>query len=139
MAIERLSFPAHLNIQGGVEFPDPSPDRLGRILKAFGERGIRRLAEEEYNLTPPIWQRPVYKYDLTVLDSGIGIVRMIPRYGDSTNRSVDHEGVYDVRTGGRQIRLPEDQTIMIVVGPNRLNANICLYELVYYVPGPNAR
>lgn len=139
MAIERLSFPHHLNIQGGVQMPDASPDELTKVIRKFGQRGTRRLAEGEYDLTPPIWQRPTYTYNLTVLDSGIGIVRMISRYSDSTNRTVDHEGVYDVRSGGRQIRLPEDQSMAVVMGPNRLNPNRCLYELVYFVPDPNAR
>lgn len=137
MAIERLSFPQHLNIQSGVQLSDVSPEQLMRVVRKFGSRGTRRLAEGEYDLTPPIWQRPTYSYNLTVMDSGIGIVRMIPRYPDSTSSFVDREAVYDVRIGGRQIRLPEDQSLVVVLGPNRLNPSICLYEFVYFVPDSN--
>lgn len=55
MAIERLSFPAHLNMQGGVPLPVASPEQLQRIVRRFGSCGIHRMAEGEYDITPPIW------------------------------------------------------------------------------------
>lgn len=139
MAIERLSFPEYLSIQAGVAIYDASPAQLLRIARHFGSRGIRRLKEGEYDITPPIWERPEYKYNLTVLGSGFGLLRMLPRYSNSSSAVFDNGSYSDLRVGGRLIRMPEDQPIVVVAGPNRLTSSICLYELVYFIPGPNPR
>ena len=139
MAIERLSFPEYLNIQAGIEIrPDNLPEQLRRILKRFGMHA-RRLEEGEYDLTAPIWRNHVYVYDynLTVLDSGVAIMRLLPRHADSYSGMLDHKGLSGFRVGGRVINIPGDEPMVVVAGPNRLVPSICLYEVIYHVNGSN--
>lgn len=137
MAIERLSFPHYLNIQAGIEMhPDDMPAQLSRITKRFGEYA-QKLREGEYDLNPPIWTKHIYNYTLIVLDSGTGVLRLIPRYLDSHSGMLDHEGMSDFKAGGRIFRIPEDQPVAVVIGPNRFIDTLCLYEVVYFVTGPN--
>lgn len=134
MAIERLSFPHHLNIQAGIEVhPDNIQTQLERIVRKFGNHA-ERLREGNYDITPPIWTKHIYQYNLTVLDSGLGVVRLIPRYPDSHSGPLDNNGLVHLRAGGRTIKIPDDQLIFVLLGPNRLNHHICLYELLFYVP-----
>lgn len=138
MAIERLSFPCYLNIQAGIEiYPTELNPQLLRILRRFG-RYSRRLEEGEYELTPSIWEKHLYRHTLTVLGSGFGLVRMIPRCKDASTALVDNNGMSELRRGGRLIRLPQDQISAAIIGPNRFYPNnVCLYEYIYFVPEPN--
>lgn len=138
MAIERLSFPCYLNIKAGIEiYPAELNSQLLRILRRFG-RYSRRLEEGEYELTPSIWEKHLYRHTLTVLSSGFGLVRMIPRYKDSSTTVADENGMSELRKGGRVIHLPHDQISAAIIGPNRFYSNtVCLYEYVYFIPEPN--
>ena len=139
MAIERLSFPEYLNIQAGIKIrPEYLPEQLARIFRYFGKRA-RRLEEGEYDLTPPIWRKHVYNYNLTVLESGVAVMRLLPRHSDSYSGILDHEGLSEFKAGGRVVNIPGDEPMAIVAGPNRLSPGMCLYEVIYHVPESNLR
>lgn len=135
MAIDRLSFPEYLNMQAGIELSTTREvnAQLGVFVRRFGNYA-RRLKEGTYDITPPIWEKNIYQHTLTVLDSGNGIVRLIPRFPDSQSGNLDDIGRVDYRRGGRIIRIPEDHPIFALAGPNRLSSKVCLYELIFHLP-----
>jgi len=133
--IARLEFPE------GVPFasPDVLADRaalaamvMGIIVEnsadfTFPDPGV-------YDVTPKIWTRHLHEHELTVLDNGRGLYRMIPRSNDV--------GVYDGRTdnplqfrpGGSSTHLGPEEPIVLITGNHPRRAGLQLFGLVSYFP-----
>jgi len=130
MTIERISFPAGLPIRD-VESFEPASFVINHLEKA------QALPTGEYDLTPKVWRKNVYKYNLIVNPDGTGAVRTLPRYKDSKSQLVGLGRTEPIQRGGRTINIPETQGAFAIMGPKRNDPQIYLFEYLIHVPGPS--
>ncbi len=142
MAIERLSFPKHLKMEQGVELESDDlatlSSQVNGLLTRFGMHS-ERLAEGNYDLTPQIWKPSRYKAELTVMRSGSGLVRMIPKDVYASTRVLGDGGLAEPVYGGRVVKLPEDIPCFMLLGPNAERQSNHLYELIFHHPELNPK
>ena len=138
MAIERLSFPKHLQMKNGIALASGDistlQSQVDGLLARFGTFS-ERLAEGNYDITPNVLLG--YQAQLTVMRSGIGLVRMIPQHGyAATSANVDGRFTEPV-FGGRQIALCDEQKYFAILASANNGGLNHLYELIFHQPEPN--
>lgn len=123
--------------QEGDKF-DPSemlnPNEL--IMRvALGGVGITHLLEPgEYDLTPPIWTRNTYSHNLLVHSNEEATYRMLPLSDEAFTYEVRAELDTDVQPGGRVIRLPEQQPIVVLAARHPIDRSLRLFEAIVFAP-----
>lgn len=132
MTIERLSFPEGLPIKDRADFVPAD------IVASNFDRLVT-LPIGEYDITPKIWRRHVYRYNVLVKPDGSATLRMIPRFSDAQSQVVCSEGKSPFQGGGRLINIPDDETIYAIAGPKRDDPQIYLFELLFHLPGPSPK
>lgn len=101
----------------------------------YAQHGSRvtTLEPGEYDITPKIWRDPTYNYDLLVLENGSGALRIMPRHADSMRVRKGPLGDM-VQEGGQTVNIPGDNNYIPIMGPNRNDGTLNVYEVVRYKP-----
>lgn len=130
MVIERFSSPE------GIPLPDhPNYDVITFLDTLYSQNAdqVNPLAPGEYDVTPPVWKNPTYKYNLVVLENGTGALQMIPRHEDSVR--VERKLFGEQRTeGGKTVNIPQDRSYIPIVGPKSGDPTLRVYEVLRYQP-----
>ena len=129
MAIERLSFKdgVHLPLEGHAN------KELIKIAEENSDK-IEILSEGEYDLTPSWWRKHLYTHNLIVLEDGTGVYRAIPREKGVGTREVSMGKIGKFQKGGRVVKIPEDQPVVVVGGPLKDRERMGVYEIIFYSP-----
>ena len=127
MTIERISFP------DGIKFENNPHQQLLRLIHEHEELVVP-LAEGDFDLTPSWWTKHLHTHRLTVLADGTGLYRPVPRDRDV---GLGDWKTKEFKKGGTVIRIPGDQGLVMVGGPLKSLKDLGLYEIIFYVPGPN--
>lgn len=136
--IVRLSFPEYGGWRSGIpyreEFIDPS--KTLALLARYSSL-TRVLQEGVYNLTPKIWVTHKARHELVVLGTGHALYRVIPKSEDTAvvKATVFSNVVFgEIIPGGRTIKIPEEEKVIVVAGGSELHPNqIRIYEVIAYV------
>jgi len=134
MTIERL----HSEDGYPVDSSKPLLGQIKRILIS-NQTKIEALPEGDYNLTPKWWTKHLMNHELTVLENGNGIYRMIPRNNRVGTADLDKQGLNKFEAGGKTIQLPQDDEVAVVGGPLKDGKTLGAYEIMFYIPGPSPK
>ncbi len=134
MAIERISFPKYLNMKDGLNLNIKyDPHVIAHIIKLYSPFK-QVLGEGDYKLTPEKWKLNPYLYNLTVLENGHGLIRVIPADKSAINRVVRDGNAADLNQRGRIIRFPDDRLTIVLSDINERNGSQRLYEIIRFIP-----
>ncbi len=131
MAIERFSSAEGVEID-----PAATASELGRIVILGMNQGkvvMETMRPGEFDITPEVWTKNLYRHTLMVHEDGTGVYRAFPVDDEvgSVEPSSPEKGFIK---GGRVINLPLDSDSFVVAGPKAGVARIHLFELVFYHP-----
>lgn len=129
MTIERLHF------KDGVHLPleELAHKELLKIIRENSDK-IVTLPEGEYDLTPSWWKKHLCNHNLIVLGNGTGVYRAIAREKGVGTKEVSMGKIGEVQKGGRVIKIPEEQFMVIVGGPLKDRERMGVYEIIFYSP-----
>jgi hypothetical protein len=102
---------------------------------------LQKILEENYsfavalgpgvfNLTPEWWKKNYYVHMLTVFDSGKGLYRAIPKSKNVVLKELPSEKT--ISRGPMEVRIPEDQSAVVIAGPSKDGKSISLFEFIFY-------
>lgn len=135
MEIKRLSFPEYLNMEGGVEIPLRSiSNTIPFAVEAVAgyANGLRTLDPGEYDITPKLWKTNASAHNLIVQADGTALYRILPKYSDVININIQR-GSQRVRPGGRVIRIPQDQIMIVLAGGGtKVYPGVRLFEIIFH-------
>jgi hypothetical protein len=116
--------------------PNRSPEDQIMQTVAANITSLQTLPEGDYNLTPAWWTKHLMIHNLTVLENGNGIYKMLPRDNDVGTIEIDPRKIMNQhKPGGRIVHLPQDQEMIVIGGPLKDRKTLGVYEVIFHVPG----
>lgn len=91
--------------------------------------------------TPHSWSHNAGRHELTVLENGNALYRMIPLYKDTASLDLDSarrdRGFVH---GGRTQLIPQDAGVTIIASPAREGGTkVEVHNIIFHLPGPSPR
>ncbi len=125
MSIERLQFERGHAIDQAYNVESTA---MAMSIVNNNREHVQILSTGEYDLTPPWWHNPTYSYKLIVNEDGTGTYISTPQNPVS--------GIRGVIQDRREIRLPQDASWIMVLGPNYDGHSlVAVYDIVLYSQG----
>ncbi len=125
-----------LEIQDGAplpKYPKTLHIALAQLLIERGEDDFEVLSSGVYDVTPSIWTKHNHDHELTVLDDGEGIYRVLPRNKSAGFVTATHPGISGFRPGGTQNRINESNPFAVIAGGHPEKEEVQIYALIAYL------
>lgn len=130
MTIKQLSYKSGVIYDMQKHVLDTAENFLERDQDA-----VKALAAKEYSITPVLWNHHRFDYNLIVHPGGEGALRMLPTNESSRIIKLENEKITSEPGGGRIIRIPADQSMVVLTGTLPGDPRRRIFEILTHVSG----
>jgi hypothetical protein len=122
-------------IDAGSEILKNTRAGAGLVVQLMGQYSIEGALVQDKgptNITPPYWRKNNMEYLMTLEDSGVATVHLMPKHADTETVDINITPfVTSVGIGIRTVQITPEQPAFILVGNSpRFEEPYCLHEAV---------